>query len=393
MSIDYLNRPPRKEFLTFGQPFIEDEDMQEVMDTLKSGWIGTGPKVSRFEKAFADLVGSPYAVAVNSCTAALHLALVIAGIEEGDEVITSPLTFPSTANVIIHVGAKPVFVDVELETQNLDPEKLEDAVTSKTRAIIPVHVAGRPCRLDAIQDVCGRHDLIILEDAAHAISAKYKGKNAGTVGEMGAFSFYATKELVTGEGGMLVTSREDLAQEAGHLRLHGLSTDAWARYTETVSPSYEVIAPGYKYNMTDMQASLALNQIKRITPNLKRREEIWTMYDDAFSTLPVTVPSPPQPNTTHARHLYTLLVNIDSIDHTRNEIIERLREQNIGAGIHFVSLHNQAYYKKTFGFSREDFPNADYISERTISIPLFASMSDDDVHDVIAALYRILWTD
>lgn len=391
MTVDFLNRPQRKDFLVFGKPIIEEEDIEEVLDTLRSGWIGSGPKVTQFETSFSELIDARYAIAVNSCTAALHLALIIAGIGEGDEVITSPLTFAATANVIIHVGAKPVFVDVELATQNIDPAKIADAVTPKTRAIIPVHFAGRPCRMDSIMDVAQKNGLVIIEDAAHAISASYKGKPVGTIGDIGAFSFYATKELVTGEGGIFITEREDWAQEAKLLRLHGLSLDAWSRFSRTGSRHSELIAPGYKYNMTDIQASLGLHQIKRLEANLNKREEIWSMYDDAYETLPVVVPSAPQPDTHHARHLYTLLIDIDAIDRTRNEVVDLLQRENIGTGIHYISLHNQSYYREKFGFEDEDFPHANYISKRTISLPLSANMSDDDVYDVISALFRILY--
>ena len=364
--------------------------MREVEATLRSGWLGTGPKVTRFEDMFKEYTGAKHALALNSCTAALHLSMLAAGIGPEDEVITTPLTFCATANAIIHARGKPVFVDVEKETMNIDPEKIEKAITSRTKAIMPVHLAGRPCDMDPILDIAQRHNLLIIEDAAHCIEGWYRGKKVGNIGDMTCFSFYVTKNIVTGEGGMVTTNREDWADKIKIYALHGMSKDAWTRYSDEGFKHYQVIYPGYKYNMMDIQASLGIHQMKRVGQYLKRREQIWAMYDNAFAELPVIVPAPPEPDTVHARHLYTLLIDIDRIQITRDEVQQGLYEMNIGTGIHFISLHLHEYYKKTFGFRPDDFPNAKFISDRTISLPLSAKLTDQDVEDVITALCIVL---
>jgi dTDP-4-amino-4,6-dideoxygalactose transaminase len=380
----------RKDYLVFGSPLIEEPEIQEVVDTLRSGWLGTGPKVSKFEDIFKEYTGAKFAIALNSCTAGLHLAMLVSDIRQGDEVITTPLTFCSTANAIIHTGATPVFVDVEKDTMNIDPEKIEGAITPRTRAIIPVHLAGRPCDMDAITDIAQRHDLIIIEDAAHCIEGWYRGKKIGNIGDMTCFSFYVTKNIVTGEGGMVTTNREIWADKIKMYGLHGLSKDAWKRYSDEGFVHYHVVFPGFKYNMMDIQASLGIHQMKRIDRYLKRREEIWERYNKAFSNLPVICPVEPEKNTVHARHLYTLLMDIDKIKKIRDDVQQELHEQNIGTGIHFMSLHLHDYYRKTYGFKPNDFPNAKWISERTISLPLSAKLSDTDVGDVIEAVREII---
>jgi dTDP-4-amino-4,6-dideoxygalactose transaminase len=376
----------RKSYLVFGSPLIEEPEIQEVVDTLKSGWLGTGPKVTRFEEMFREYTGAKFAMALNSCTAGLHLAMIVTGVRQGDEVITTPLTFCSTANAIVHTGATPVFVDVEKASMNIDPAKIEEAITPKTRAIIPVHFAGRPCDMDAIMDIAQRHDLLVIEDAAHSIEGYYKGKKIGNIGDMTCFSFYVTKNIVTGEGGMVTTNKEVWADKIKMYGLHGLSRDAWKRYSDEGFVRYEVIFPGYKYNMMDIQASLGIHQMKRIDNYLKRRNEIWETYNKAFSNLPVIRPAEPEKDTVHARHLYTLLIDIDKVKKTRNHVQQELHELNIGTGIHFISLHLHDYYGKTYCFKPDDFPVSKYISERTISLPLSAKLSDQDVEDVIKAV-------
>lgn len=380
----------RKKYLIFGSPLIEEPEIQEVVDTLKSGWLGTGPKVAKFEDIFKEYTGAKYAMALNSCTAGLHLSMIVTGIRSGDEVITTPLTFASTANAIIHTGATPIFVDVEQETMNIDPEKIEEAITPRTRAIIPVHFAGRPCNMGAIMDIARQHDLIVLEDAAHCIEGWYKGKKIGNIGDMSCFSFYVTKNIVTGEGGMVTTNKEVWADKIKMYGLHGLSKDAWRRYSDEGFIHYQVLFPGFKYNMMDIQASLGIHQMKRIDKYLKRRKEIWEKYNSAFSTLPVSCPAEPEKNTVHARHLYTLLIDIDKIKKTRDAVQQELHELNIGTGIHFISLHLHDYYRKTYGFKPDDFPNAKFISDRTISLPLSAKLTDDDVEDVIYTVLEVL---
>ena len=380
----------REKYLIFGSPLIEEPEIQEVVDTLRSGWLGTGPKVAKFENMFKEYTGAKYAMALNSCTAGLHLSMIVTGIRSGDEVITTPLTFASTANAIIHTGAKPVFVDVEKATMNIDPEKIEEAITPRTRAIIPVHFAGRPCNMDAIMDIARQHDLIVMEDAAHCIEGWYKGKKIGNIGDMTCFSFYVTKNIVTGEGGMVTTNREVWTDKIKMYGLHGLSKDAWQRYSDEGFIHYQVLFPGFKYNMMDIQASLGIHQMKRIDKYLKKREEIWEMYNSAFSDLPVCCPPQHEHNTVHARHLYTLLIDIDKIKKTRDAVQQELHELNIGTGIHFISLHLHDYYRKTYDFKPDDFPNAKFISDRTISLPLSAKLTDEDVGDVVEAVRKVV---
>ncbi|MFH1861641.1 MAG: DegT/DnrJ/EryC1/StrS family aminotransferase [bacterium] len=380
----------RKEFLVFGAPAIQEEEIAEVVATLRSGWLGTGPKVGRFEALFRAYIGAQHALALSSCTAGLHVVMFAAGIKPGDEVITSPLTFAATANAILHAGATPIFADVEPGTLNLDPEQVNKQITPRTRAIIPVHLYGRPCNMDALLDIAQRHQLLFIEDAAHAIEAIYRGRRMGTFGLAGCFSFYVTKNVITAEGGMVTTNNDEIADKIKILSLHGLSRDAWKRYSDSGYRHYEVIYPGFKYNMTDIQASLGIHQLNRVEVNLKRREAIWARYDAAFSDLPVDVPPLAENNTRHARHLYTLLLRFDKIKMSRDEFLVRLQEENIGAGVHFISLHLQKYYRETFGYQPEDFPVATEASRRTVSLPLSPKLTDQDVDDVISAVRHVL---
>lgn len=380
----------RKTFLTFGSPRIEEDEIQEVVATLRSGWIGTGPKVAQFEKDFAAYIGVPHALALNSCTAALHLALLAIGVGPGDEVITTPLTFCATANTIIHCGATPVFVDVERDTMNIDPMLIEKAITKKTKAIIPVHIAGRPCNMDAITAIAQKHNLFVIEDAAHATEAVYHGKKIGAIGDLACFSFYVTKNLVTAEGGMVTTHNQKWADRIKMLGLHGMSKDAWKRYSDEGFKHYDVVYPGFKYNMTDIQASLGIHQLRKIDAYLKRREEIYQRYNEDLRDLPLIIPMDPEPNTTHARHLYPVLVDTTKTKKTRDEILNLLTQENIGTGVHFRALHLHPYYRERFGFQPNDFPNATYISERTLSLPLSAKLTDEDVGDVVEAMRKVV---
>lgn len=383
-------KPVRESFLIFGSPKIEEPEIQEVVDSLKSGWLSTGPKVARFEDMFKEYIGCKHALALNSCTAGLHLSMIVSGIGSGDEVITTPMTFAATANAILHTGARPVFVDVDRKTMNIDPNLIEKAITPKTKAIMPVHMAGRPCDMDAIMDIAQRHNLLVIEDAAHAIEATYKGKKIGNICDLTAFSFYVTKNIVTGEGGMVTTNNDEWAEEIQMYGLHGLSRGAWRRYSDEGFKHYRVVLPGYKYNMMDLQAALGIHQLPRVEEYLRRREEIWQRYDEAFGDLPVITPAPAEPETAHARHLYTLLLDIDRLKADRDMIQEALYRENIGTGIHFIALHLHPYYAETFGYKRGDFPNAEFISDRTISLPLSAKLTDQDVEDVIAAVRKVV---
>ena len=385
-----VSGPVRKQFLVFGSPALEEAEIQEVVETLRSGWIGTGPKVGRFEQAFRDYIGARHALALNSCTAALHLSMIAAGVGPGDEVITTPHTFAATANSIVHTGATPVFVDVDRRTQNIEPSLLAAAITPRTRAILPVHFAGRPCDMDPIMKVAREHGLKVIEDAAHAIESVYHGRHIGTIGDAACFSFYVTKNIVTGEGGMVTTSDDAWAEKIQTYGLHGMSKGAWKRYSDAGFVHYQVLYPGFKYNMTDMQAALGIHQMTRIEPYARRRREIWERYDQAFAGLPAEMPAPEEPGTTHARHLYTLLLDLTHLKTGRDAIVEDLKAEGIGTGIHFISLHLHPYYKDRFGFSPDDFPNARHISERTVSLPLSARLANQDVDDVIAAVRKVL---
>lgn len=357
---------------------------------MKSCWIGTGPRVAMFEEAFKKYIGSQFSIALNSCTAGLHLSLIVTGVKQGDEVITTPMTFAATANVIVHVGAKPVFVDIELPGMNIDPNLIESKITSKTKAIIPVHFAGRSCNMDIILDIARKYNLSVIEDAAHAIEAKYKEKKIGTIGDLTVFSFYVTKNITTGEGGMITTNNKNLAEKIKMYALHGLSKDAWKRYSDEGFKHYEVLCPGYKYNMMDLQAAIGIHQLKKIDKFYNRRQEIWEKYNQAFLDLPVIVPQDIHPESKHARHLYTLLIDIDKIKVNRDVIVQALYEEKIGTGIHFLSLHLHKYYAETFGYKRGDFPKAEFVSDRTISLPLSAKLTDNDVDDVITAVRKVL---
>ena len=382
---------PRDSFLIFGAPRFFQEELKEMLETLRSGWWGTGPKVLKFEEDFKKYTKAKHAVAVNSATAAMHLGLDILGIGPGDYVIATPLTCVSTANVILHVGAKVVFADVERATGNIDPAQIAKKITKKTKAIIPVHLHGRPCRMDEITTLANKYKLYVLEDAAHATESWYKGKKIGSISDLTAFSFYVTKNVATGEGGMLTTNNKGWADEARVRRLHGISKDAWKRYSASGFEPYEAVYPGYKYNMMDLQASLGIHQLKRAEANLKIRNRYWQKLSAAFSKLDSVIPpAPDELDIIHARHLYAINLEIDKLKISRNQFIDELKKENIGAGIHFTALHLHKYYRETFGFKKGDFPNAEWIGERTVSLPFYPHMTEKDVNDVIEAVTKIV---
>jgi dTDP-4-amino-4,6-dideoxygalactose transaminase len=377
-------------FLIFGSPLIGEEEIAEVVATLKSGWLGTGPKVARFEKAFADYKGSDFAIAVNSCTAALHLSIVASGIGAGDEVITTPLTFCATVNAIIHSGATPVLADVDPLTMNIDPKQIESRISSRTKAILPVHFAGRPCEMDAIMQLASRYNLKVIEDCAHAIETRYKGRGAGTIGDLGCFSFYVTKNVITGEGGMVIGRDEEVKQRIKTLALHGMSADAWKRFSDEGYKHYFVVEPGFKYNMMDIQAAIGLHQLARVEANHGRREQIWARYNEAFADLPLALPSPVAPETRHAFHLYTILIDDKKCQVSRDRFLEQMARKNIGVGVHYLSIPEHPYYDRQYGWRPEDYPHAMRIGRQTVSLPLSAKLADRDVDDVIVAVRGIV---
>lgn len=380
----------RNRFLTFGAPVIDEPEINEVVDSLRSGWLGTGPKVAKFEEMFRQYTGAQYALAVNSCTASLHLSMLAAGLGPGDEVITTPMTFAATVNSIIHTGATPVLVDCNRETGLIDPQRVEDAVTPRTRAIMPIHLYGRPCDMDAILDIAERHNLVVIEDAAHAIETVYKGRKVGNISHLTCFSFYVTKNVVTGEGGMVTTNNPDFADKIKVFGLHGMSKDAWKRFSDEGYKHYQVVFPGFKYNMMDLQAAIGIHQLQRVEGWLKRRNEIWQCYNEVFANLPIELPAPDEPDMTHARHLYTLLIDEERAGLSRDAFMHRLFELNIGTGVHYIGVHLHPYYQQRFGYQPEDFPNATQISNRTVSIPLSPKLSHKDVEDVIEGVKAIL---
>jgi len=380
----------REEFLVFASPQIEQAEIDEVVATLKSGWISTGPKVRRFEEAFGLYKGSRFAVAVSSCSAALHLAMIAVGLQKGDEVILPTMTWTATANAVIHAGGTPVFADCERTSMNIDPNDIKRKLSARTKAIIPVHFAGRCCDMDAIQEIAGSKGISIVEDCAHAIETEYHGKKSGTIGDLGCFSFYATKNVITGEGGMLLTANESYAEQSRILASQGMSQGAWSRFSSNGDSHSEVISCGYKYNMTDIQAAMGIHQLARVESNSQRRKKIWDTYNDSFSELPVFTPAPEEPDTRHAYHLYTLLLDIDNLSITTDRFLQAMTERNIGVGVHYIALHLHPFYQSRYGYKPGDFPVAEWISERTASIPLSPKLTDKDVADVVEATSDIL---
>jgi dTDP-4-amino-4,6-dideoxygalactose transaminase len=385
-----IDQPVRDTYLVFGSPQILEPEIDEVLATLRSGWLGTGPRVAAFEAKFSDYIGTRHALALHSCTAALHLSMVAIGLQPGDEVIVPSMTFAATANSVIHAGGKPVLADVDRRTMCLDPADVARRITPRTRAIIPVHFAGRACDMNAILELAARHNLRVIEDCAHAIETLYHGRHAGTLGDLGTFSFYVTKNVVTGEGGMITTGNAAWAARIKMLALHGLSADAWKRFSDEGFKHYEVMEPGFKYNMMDLQAALGLHQLDRVEANLERRLQIWARYDQAFADLPAFIPAPEEEGGRHAHHLYTLLLDIDRLRAGRDEIQANLHRQRIGTGIHYRALHLHHYYRQAFGYASGDFPNAEWISDRTLSLPLSPKLTDQDVESVIFAVRRTL---
>ena len=381
---------PNEEFLPFSRPTISQEAIDEVVACLKSGWITTGPRVKKFEEDLKAYLVAPYVLCLTSATAGLHLVLTALKLKPGDEVITTPMTFAATLNTIVLAGGKPVLVDVEPGTYNMDVTKVEKAVTKRTRAIMPVHFAGLPVDLDPLYDIAKKHGLRVIEDAAHAIGTEYKGRRIGSFGDIQVFSFHPNKNMTTGEGGCVATRDEQLASEVALLRFHGMDREAWNRFGKTGSQHYEIIAPGYKYNMMDIQAALGLHQLKALDGFIKRRTELALRYHALLRDWPqLSLTTAPAYNHLHAWHLYTPLVNPDKAGMDRDGFMAALKERNIGTGLHYRAVHLYPYYRENYGFKRGDFPNAEKISDRIVSLPLFPLMTEADQDRVIAAMMDV----
>jgi dTDP-4-amino-4,6-dideoxygalactose transaminase len=380
----------RKDLLIFGQPLIEQDEVDEFLDSVRQSWLGTGKKVARFEQDFAAFKKIEYAAAVNSCTAALHLSCLALGIKPGDEIITTAMTFCATINAIIHSGATPVLCDIEPDSLNIDPEEIEKKINSRTRAILVVHFAGRPCHMDRIMDIARKNNLFVIEDCAHAIESEYKGMPTGTIGDLGCFSFYSTKNITTGEGGMVVSKNKELIAKIKTLALHGMTQDAWSRFSDEGYKHYYVVDAGFKYNMMDLQASFGIHQLKRIEKYWERRKEIWNAYNEAFASLPVGLPAADEDGIRNAYHLYTLRINKEKCGISRDGFLQELHKLNIGSGVHYLAIPQHPYYKEHFAFREEDFPNAVSYGLETISIPISPKLTEADVQDVIEAVRTII---
>ena len=380
----------RTHYLPFHLPDISEDEIQAVIETLRSGWLTTGPQVKQLEADFAHYVGSRYAVAVNSCTAALHLALEAAGVTAGDEVILPTMTFAATGEVVRYLQATPVLVDCREDTLNIDPSRLARAVTPRTKAIIPVHFAGHPCEMDPILAIAQDHNLTVIEDGAHALPARYQGRMVGTIGDLTCFSFYATKTITTGEGGMVTTENPEWATRMRMMSLHGISTDAWKRYSAEGSWYYEILAPGYKYNMTDIAASIGIQQLKKCDRFWQQRQRYATLYNDAFSDVREIILPPPVEGGQHAWHLYVIQLQLEQLRIDRDAVIALLKQHHIGTSVHFIPLHLHPYYRENFGYRAADFPIATAVFARTVSLPIYPKMSEDDVIYVAEVVKSII---
>jgi dTDP-4-amino-4,6-dideoxygalactose transaminase len=379
----------RDSFLIFGSPLIGDQEIAEVVDSLRSGWVGTGPKVQRFEEMLAEYADVPHCRCVSSCTAALILALRVLGIGPGDEVLVPSMTFVASANAVEHAGATPVLVDSLPGTGLIDLDAAERAITPRTRAIMPVHLAGRPVDMDRLAELRDRYGLLVVEDAAHALGSEWRGRRIGATGNITAFSFYVTKNVTTVEGGALTTDDPEIAAEVERLALHGLSLGAWQRFSDQGFRHYEVVEPGFKFNMTDIQAAVGLHQLPQLDRWIDHRAQLWERYDELLAELPLETPPPPEPHTRHARHLYQVLLDPEA-PIGRDELLGELTRRNIGTGVHYRGVHLHPYYRDKYGLQQRDFPVASAISERTVSLPLSPKVSEADQDDVVAALREVL---
>ena len=374
-------------FIPFSRPWIDDAEIEAVSQVLASKWISSGNRVREFERAFAEHLGVKHAIAVSSCTAALHLSLVVADIGSGDEVITTPYTFTATAEAIRYVGAKPVFVDIHPDTLNIDTSKIEQAITPHTKAILPVHIAGIPCDMDALRDISQNHNLTLIDDAAHAIPVEYKGQHIGAIGDLSAFSFYANKNLTTAEGGMITTNSDIFAKPLRTMRLHGIDKDAWARQSQRNIWRYDIATEGYKYNMTDIQAAMGLCQLMKLNKQHERRRNFAQLYQTELAKFPqIRTPVAPDNPREHAWHLYIIQLQTGN----RDAFVESLSEANIECSVHYIPLHLFEFYQHQYGYRVGDFPCAEAAFERVLSLPLHPGLTEEDIHIVIDAIGKIL---
>jgi len=378
------------EFLPFHVPSITEDEIQAVVETLRSGWLTTGPRVKQFEQDFARALGVTHAITVNSGTAALHLALEAVGVKEGDEVLVPTMTFAATAEVVLYLKANPVLVDCQRDTLNIDPEQIEQKITAKTKAIVPVHFAGQPCEMDRILTIAQKYRLRVIEDAAHALPARYRGKLIGSIGDITCFSFYVTKPVTTGEGGMITTENEKYADRMRIMSLHGISKDAWKRYTAEGSWYYEILSPGYKYNLTDIAAALGIEQLKKCEQFWQSRKRIAAMYNEGLADLPEIQTPKCHPDVQHAWHLYVIQLELARLQTSRNEFIEALKAANIGTSVHFIPLHLHPYYRNAFGYELKDFPIASAVFDRIVSLPIYPRMTDSQIEYVISTVRQIV---
>jgi dTDP-4-amino-4,6-dideoxygalactose transaminase len=378
------------EFLPFSRPTISQNAIDDVVACLKSGWITTGPRVAQFTEDLKDYFKAPFVLPITSATAGLHVALLAMNLEPGDEVITSPLTFAATLNTIVLAGGKPVLVDIDPRTLNMDMNLLESAITKKTRVIMPVHFAGLPVDLDPLYEMANKHGLRVIEDAAHSIATEYKGKRLGSFGDTQVFSFHPNKNMTTGEGGCVVTRDQELADQIARLRFHGIDRQAWNRFAKSGSQDYEIVMPGFKYNMMDIQAAIGIHQLKELDGFIKRRMELAERYQEALSDWAQwTIPSKPAYDHYHAWHLYTPLINEEAAGMNRDEFMSAMKENNVGTGLHYRAVHLYPYYRQAFDFNPGDFPRAEDACERIVSLPLFPLMTDADHDRVLDVMYKV----
>ena len=380
-------------YIYFHRPSFGPEEEAEVIAAMRSGWITTGDRTKLFEKKFRELTGSPHAIGLNSCTAGLHLALLCCGVQPGDEVITTSITFASTANVIVHCGATPVFVDVDKDTLNINTDLIEKHITKKTKAIIAVHFVGQPCKMDEITSIAEKYNIPVIEDAAHGIETVYKGKKVGNISQFTAFSFYATKNITTGEGGMLTLKDDEAAEKARIMSLHGISRDAWKRYSDSGYKHWDILYPGFKYNMFDIQAALGIHQLDKIDSFWQKRKELVERYNSEFADTPGLEPvlqKLQHPDDKNAYHLYVLRVKSEYLKASRDEIMNMIQEHGIGLGVHFRAIHLLHYYASTYNYKKGVLPVAEDNSDRVFSIPLYPALTDDDFGYIVDNIKKII---